>query len=139
MIVLDTNVISELMRKVPDERVTAWIDAQPVETLYLATISAAELRFGIAVAPRGKHQQWLEEMLEEEILPSFATRMLPFDLAASRAYAELMAKARAVGQGIPVADGYIAATAAANGMKIATRNTRHFETAGLRVVNPWAS
>ena len=139
MIVLDSNVISELMRKAPDARVVAWIDAQPVETLYLAAISVAELRFGIAVAPNGKRQQRLEEMLEMEILPAFANRILPFDLAASRAYAKLMAKARASGLGIPVPDGYIAATAAANEMRVATRNTKDFEATGLRVVNPWAT
>ncbi|OFX24866.1 MAG: plasmid stability protein StbB [Anaeromyxobacter sp. RBG_16_69_14] len=137
MIVLDSNVISETMRKTPDARVVAWLDAQSVETLYLAAISVAELRFGIAVAPRGRRQRQLAEMLEKEILPAFATRILPFDLATSRAYAELMAKARAAGLGIPVADGYIAATAAANEMRIATRNTKHFQATGLRVIDPW--
>jgi predicted nucleic acid-binding protein len=137
MIVLDSNVISETMRKTPDARVVAWLDAQSVETLYLAAISVTELRFGIAVAPKGRRQQQLDEMLEKKVLPAFAMRILPFDLAASRAYAELMAKARAAGVGIPVADGYIAATAAAHGMMIATRDTKHFKVTGLRVVNPW--
>lgn len=136
MILLDTNVISEPMRAA-EGSVVAWIDAQPVETLYLAAITVAELRFGVAMMPAGKRQDALHQHLEKRVLPLFNGRVLPFDLAASQAYAELMARARAAGLAIGAADGYIAAIASANGCAVATRDTSPFEAAGLTVINPW--
>ncbi len=137
MIVIDTNVISELWKATPDPSVLAWIDAQMVETLYLSAITVAELRFGLAEMPAGKRRAIYQERLEKEVLPAFAGRILPFDLDASQAYADLMAHARAAGKAIGMADGYIAATAAARGHIIATRNTGPFEAAGLNIINPW--
>lgn len=118
-------------------RVIEWIDAQPLETLYLSAVTVAELRFGVASLPAGKRRSGLHESPERQVLPLFAGRVLAFDLAASQAYAELMAKARAAGLAIGTADGYIAATAAANGMKVATRDAAPFEAAGISVINPW--
>lgn len=138
MILLDTNVISEPLRLRPDARVVAWIDAQPVETLCLAAISLAELRFGIAALPPGKRRDTLRRRLEGQVVPLFAGRILPFDVAASQAYGEIMAKARSAGLAIGTADGLIAATAAANGVIVASRDTAPFVTAGLSVINPWA-
>ena len=137
MILVDTNVISEPLRRAPESRVIAWIDAQAIETLYLAAITVAELRFGVASLPTGKRQDRLRQSLERQVLPLFAGRVLPFDMAASLSYAESMAKARAAGLAIGVADGYIAATAAANGMMVATRDTSPFEAADVPTVNPW--
>lgn len=137
MIVLDTNVISELWKKEPDPNVLAWIDAQIVETLYLSTITVAELRYGVATMPEGKRRSIYEERLEREVLPAFSGRILFFDLDASRAYAQLMAAARGTGKAIGKADGYIAATASARGLMVATRDTSPFEAAGLQVINPW--
>lgn len=137
MILVDTNVISEPLRKAPEARVTEWIDNQPLETLYLSAITVAELRFGIASLAAGKRRRSLAESLETRVLPLFATRILAFDLPASQAYADLMSKARLAGQAIAAADGYIAATAAANRMAVATRDTRAFEAAGVPVINPW--
>lgn len=137
MIILDTNVISELWKAAPDPDAQAWVDAQMVETLYLSAITVAELRFGLVVMPEGKRRTIYQDRLEREVLPAFSGRVLPFDLDASQAYAELMARARAVGKAIGAADGYIAATAAARGLKVATRDTSPFETAGLTVINPW--
>lgn len=137
MIVLDTNVLSEPWKAVPDPKAVAWIDAQLVETLYLATITVAELRFGLATMPDGKRRRIYQERLEREVLPAFTGRILSFDLGASQAYADLMARARAAGRAIGRADGYIAATAAAHGMMVATRDTGPFEAAGLTVINPW--
>lgn len=137
MILVDTNVISEPLRKTPDPRVVAWIDAQPVETLYLSAITIAELRFGIAALPSGKRRDQLHANVEARVLPLFAGRVLVFDLPASQAYAELMAGARAAGFGIGAADGYIAATAASNAMSVATRDTSPFEALGVPVINPW--
>lgn len=91
----------------------------------------------MASLPVGKRRDGLRESLERQVLPLFAGRVLAFDLAASQAYAELMAKARAAGQAIGTVDGYIAATAAAHGMMVATRDTAPFAAAGVPVINPW--
>lgn len=137
MILLDTNVISEPWKPVPDEAVIAWLDAQAVETLFISAITIAELRFGIAAMPSGRRQTILRDRLEGEVLPHFSGRILSFDLATSQFYSELMARARASGKAIGTADGYIAATAAANGLTISTRDTSPFEAAGVKVINPW--
>jgi len=137
MILLDTNVVSEPLRRAPDVRVIEWIDAQPVETLFLSAITVAELRAGVALLPAGKRRAALQESLERQVLPLFAGRVLPFDLACTNAYAELMAKARTAGLAIATADGYIAAIAAANGFSVATRDTQPFEAAGVAVIDPW--
>ena len=137
MILLDTNVVSEPLRPAPDARVVAWIDAQALATLYLSAITVGELRAGVALLPAGKRRTGLQASLETQVLPLFAGRVLPFDLACTQAYAELMAKARVAGLAITSADGYIAAIAAANGLAVATRDTGPFEAAGATVINPW--
>ncbi len=137
MILLDTNVVSEPLRPAPDARLVAWIDAQPLETLFLSSITVAELRAGVALLPRGKRRSGLQDSLETQVLPLFAGRVLPFDLACTQAYAALMANARTSGLAIASADGYIAAIAVANGLAVATRDTGPFEAAGAAVINPW--
>ena len=137
MILLDTNVVSEPLHPEPDTAVIAWIDAQPLETLFLSAITVAELRAGVALLPAGKRRSGLQQNLEKRVLPLFAGRVLPFDLACTPAYAELMAKARATGVTIATADGYIAAIATTNGFAVATRDTGPFEAAGTAVINPW--
>ena len=137
MILLDTNVVSEPLRPAPDTRVIDWIDAQPLETLFLSAITVAELRAGVALLPAGKRRSGLQQNLEKRVLPLFAGRVLPFDLACTPAYAELITKARAAGLTIATADACIAAIAAANGFAVATRDTGPFEAAGVTVVNPW--
>ena len=137
MILLDTDVVSEPLKLSGDAGVMIWIDAQIIETLFLSTISLAELRFGIAALPPGKRRDTLHSSLEQRILPLFAGRILPFDSAASEGYATLRARARAEGKAISSADGYIAATAITHGLIVATRDTSPFEAAGLNVINPW--
>lgn len=137
MILLDTKVVSEPLRLSGDPAVTAWIDAQNIETLYLAAITLAELRFGVAAMASGRRKDTLERNLERRVVPLFAGRILPFDTAASQTYAEIMAWARSEGKAIGKADGYIAATAAANGLIVATRDTSPFEAARVTVINPW--
>jgi len=137
MILLDTNVVSEPLHRAPDARVTKWIDAQAIETLFLSAITVAELRAGMALLPAGKRRSALQESLETRVLPLFAGRVLPFDLGCTPAYAELMAKARATGLAIASADGYIAAIATAKGLTVATRDTSPFKAAGAKVINPW--
>ncbi|KUZ71702.1 plasmid stability protein StbB [Burkholderia ubonensis] len=138
MILVDTNVLSEPLRPAPNASVVEWLDAQNVETLFLAAISLAELRFGVAAMPEGKRRDWLHRSIEQRAVPAFRGRILPFDAAASEAYARLRARARAAGSVIAPADGYIAATAEANGLIVATRDVAPFEAAGLRVIDPWA-
>ncbi|MCT8344308.1 type II toxin-antitoxin system VapC family toxin [Photorhabdus kleinii] len=137
MILLDMNVISEPLRLSGHPAVVAWIDAQNVETLYLSAISLAELRFGVAALSNGKRKDTLHRNLERSVVPLFTGRILPFDAAASEAYADIMARAKSEGKAIGKADGYIAAIAEANGLIVATRDTSPFEAAGLTVINPW--
>ena len=139
MILVDINVVSEPLRRAPEPRVAGWLDAQALETLYLSAITVAELRFGVQSLPAGRRRNRLHEDLEGQVLSMFAGRVLAFDLAASQAYADLMAMARSAGGAVPVSDGYIAATAAANGMIVATRDTAPFATVGLKTVNPWTA
>ncbi len=137
MILLDTNVISEPLRSQPNPRVAEWIDAQIVETLYVAAISLAELRYGIAAHPDGKKKRAVQEKLERLVLPLFRGRVLPFDEAAAEAYGDLRAAASKKGKAIGGSDGYIAATAKVNGVAVATRDTAPFVSAGVKVFNPW--
>ncbi len=137
MIVIDTNVISELWKVEPNPNVLAWIDAQAVETLYLPAITVAELRYGLATMPEGKRRTIYQDRLEGEVLPAFTARVLPFDLDASQAYADLMARARTEGKTVGKADGYIAAIAKARGFTVATRDIHPFLAAGVEVINPW--
>ncbi|KQS71375.1 plasmid stability protein StbB [Rhizobium sp. Leaf371] len=139
MILLDTNVISEPWKPAPDTAVLTWLDAQAIETLFISSISIAELRFGIASMPSGKRQTVLNDRLEGEVLPIFDGRILPFNVGTSRFYAALMAGGRSSGKAIGKADGYIAATAAENNLAVATRDTSPFEAAGLRFINPWTA
>lgn len=137
MILLDTNVVSEPLRSAPEARVIRWMDAQPLETLYLSAVTVAELRAGVALLPRGKRRTALNESLEKKVLPLFTGRVLALDFTCTPAYADLTAKARRAGVAIATADGYIAAIAATNGFTVATRDTHPFEAAGVSVINPW--
>ena len=137
MIVVDTNVISEAMRDMANGRAVQWMDAQPVETLFLSAITVAELRFGIAVLPAGKRRDRMSARLEQEVLAAFAGRVLPFDIDTSETYAALMARARQKGKAIAKADGYIAATAASRGFAVATRDMSPFKAEGVPVIDPW--
>jgi len=136
VILLDTNIISEALKPSGDPAVLAWLDAQAVETLYLSTITLAELRFGIAAMPKGQRREILRRELDQRMLPVFEGRILPFSIAAADAYGELRARARCAGKAINTADGYIAAIAAAYDLAVATRDVAPFEAARLRVITP---
>lgn len=137
MIVLDTNVVSEPLRPQPDERVVTWLDAQDVQTLHLTTITLAELRYGVAALPDGRRRSLLGRRLEEETLPLFDGRILPFDDAASAAYASMQAEARTSGRSLGVMDGLIAAICRARGLALATRDVGDFAHAGIELIDPW--
>ena len=136
MILLDTNVISEAMKPAPDDTVQAWLDEQAAETLYLSSVTIAELLYGIGALPAGKRKDRLTEALDG-VMELFADRILPFDVATARRYADLAVKARAAGKGFPTPDGYIAAIAASRGFAVATRDTSAFDAAGVAVIDPW--
>jgi predicted nucleic acid-binding protein len=136
VILLDTNVVSEAMKPEPTASVREWLDAQAAETLFLSSITIAELTFGIGSLPAGRRRDNLASTLEG-VMGLFGPRILPFDTAAARHYGELAVRARAAGRGFPTPDGYIAAIAAAHGFAVASRDTSAFTAAGLSVINPW--
>ena len=136
MIVLDTNVVSEAMKPEPHPAVRAWLNAQAAPTLYLSSVTLAELLFGIAALPAGKRRDMLTKALDG-LLGLFRDRVLPFDTNAARHYAELAVMARSGGRGFPTPDGYIAAIAASRGFIVASRDTAPFEAAGVPLINPW--
>ncbi len=136
MIVLDTNVVSEAMKPEPNPGVQAWLDEQAAETLYLSSVTIAELLFGIGALAAGRRRDMLTATLDG-LLELFDGRILPFDLSAARHYADLAVKARNAGKGFPTPDGYIAAIAVAYGFTVATRDTCAFDAAGVAVIDPW--
>jgi toxin FitB len=137
MILVDTNVVSEPLRPRGNPRVPDWLDRQIPRTLYISTISVAEILFGVRSLPAGKRRAALATAIEREVQRLFAGRVVPFDLAAARAYAALMSGARAKGATISILDGQIAAIATANGFDVATRDEAPFRAAGLKTINPW--
>ena len=139
MILLDTNVVSEPMRRKPDRNVLAWLDAQVGETLYLSTVSLAELLLGIESLPPGKHRKVLAAALDEQIIVLFGERIVPFDLGAAQTYAKIVTRARRYGHPIALADAQIAAIAASRQFTVATRDEEAFEAAGVPVINPWTA
>lgn len=136
MIVLDTNVVSEVMRPQPHPGVVAWLDQQAAQTLYLTSITLAELWFGIGAMPAGRRKEALSRTLDS-LLPLFEGRILAFDTDSASHYAQRAVQARAAGHGLPTPDGYIAAIATARGFSVATRDVAPFQAAGVRVINPW--
>ena len=139
MILLDTNVVSEPLLPRPDRKVLAWLDAQVAETLYLSTVSLAELLFGVENLPAAKRRKALAFSLQEKIMALFGERIVPFDLAAAEAYAKIVVRARRHGHPISVADAQIAAIAAARQFSVATRDEAPFNAAGVPVINPWTA
>ena len=137
MILLDTNVLSELMRAKPDSAVVAWIDSQPAQDLLICSITVAEILYGIARMPEGKRRQALQNVAIAMFEEDFAGRILPFDADAAVHYAELAADSEVKGKIADMADGQIAAIARLHGLQIATRNTRHFEAFGVALIDPW--
>lgn len=138
MILLDTNVVSEAMKPEPHPSVRGWLDAQAAETLFLSSVTVAELMFGIGALPRGKRKDRLATTLDG-VMELFEPRILPFVTQAARRYADLAVKARKAGKGFPTPDGYIAAIAAAHGFAVASRDTAAFAAAGLTVIDPWTA
>jgi hypothetical protein len=137
VVLLDTHVVSELMRQTPDPAVQRWVDAQPAFAVRIAAVTVAEIRLGLALLPRGKRRDRLTEAAEAMFADDFG-ESLPFDSAAAREYGDLVAARIRLGRPVSVEDGQIAAIARAAGLTIATRNVRDFERIDrLTVINPW--
>ena len=137
MIVLDTNVVSELMRISPVPAVETWAAGYALADLFFSAVGEAELRYGAAIMPTGRRRATLSSDIEAMLRASFENRILPFDSAAARAYAEIAAARRAAGRPVSRPDSQIAAIAHSRGMAVATRNIRDFEDMGIALINPW--
>ncbi len=138
MIILDTNVISELLKPSPSPQVEAWLSALDGTEVYFTAIGEAELRHGVAIMPESRRRAALSEAIEGMLNEDFHDRILPFDRAAARAYASIAADRRAAGRPISQFDCQICAIASANDAAIATRNTGDFQGCGVVVINPWS-
>ena len=140
MIVIDTNVLSELMKpsELRSARVFEWLQAQPTETVFTTTITLAEILAGILILPAGKRRQLMQTAAERVFTMAFAQRILPFDEASARSYAELVTIRRSRGRSIDPFDVQIAAIAKSRGMAVATRNAPDFEESGVQVIDPWS-
>ena len=136
-VLLDTNVISELMRRQPAQAVLDWFAAHAPASLFFSAIGEAELRTGAAILPAGKRRDDLTAAIDAMIAEDFAGRVLPFDSAAAKAYAAIAAARRTAGRPIMEADCQIAAIARVRGAIVATRNIGDFEGCGIGVVDPW--
>lgn len=137
MILLDTNVISELMRASPAPAVLDWFGTHDAGDMFISAVTEAELRTGVAILPDGQRRDRLQAALDAMIDEDFLGRVLPFDSGAARAYAQIAAGRRAAGRPIAEADCQIAAIARAQGAPVATRNVKDFDGCGVDVLNPW--
>ena len=136
MIILDTNVVSEAMKPEPHPAVRAWLNEQVAETLYLSSVTLAELLFGIGALPGGKRKDMLTQALDGLMGP-FRDRVLPFATDAARCHAYLAVTAKAGGRGFPTPDASIAASADPRRVNAASRDTAPYEAASVTVINPW--
>ena len=137
LIIVDTNVVSEMMRDAPHPAVLGWLDEQFESELLLSAVSEGELRYGIERLPQGRRRDALESELVEVLRDDFGGRVLPFDRAAARAYGIIRAQRRSSGGSYNAEDCMIAAIAKSIGATVATRNVRDFEKSGVEVINPW--
>jgi len=138
VILLDTNVLSELMRPAPNAAVEHWLTAQPDTSMFISAITEAELRYGAALLPSGKRRSALTTEIEGMLEEDFGGRILPFDRLAAQAFADIAANRRGAGRPISQADAQIAAIARSRGASLATRNVPDFDGCGIEVINPWS-
>ena len=137
MLVVDTPILSELMRPDPTLRVLDWFNAIPASEMYVTTITEAEIRIGLAYLPDSARRRRMLESIERLFDRFFAGRILTFDRPATRILAEFAAIRRSIGRPLPFADGQIAAIARTHDMIVATRNVKDFDGLQLQIVNPW--
>lgn len=138
MIILDTNVLSALMRTTPEAMVVAWLDRQPAESIWITSITLFEARLGLALLPKGKRRQTLEAAFTQLLEDDLENRVLDFDTAAATEAAALAADRQRAGRPVDIRDTQIAGIALARHAVVATRNVRHFSDLKVPVVDPWA-
>lgn len=137
MILLDTNVLSALMRSAPEPAVVSWLDRQPIESIWITSITLFETRLGLALLPRGRRRQALESAFEQLLQEDLENRVLDFDGAAAAEAAALAATRQRAGWPVDMRDTQIAGIALARRATLATRNLRHFQDTGLALIDPW--
>lgn len=137
MIVLDTNVLSALMLKVPDRTVVSWLDRQPAESIWTTSISVFEIRFGLAILDDGRRKDRLQRAFEAVLEEELGGRVLDFDRSSAEATAALLAERRRAGRILEIRDAMIAGIVRARRATLATHNVRHFADSGSPVVDPW--
>ena len=138
MIVLDTNILSTLMRQETDPAVIAWLDGQAPESIWTTSITVFEIRFGLEILAKGRKRKALEEAFFSALNEDFNGRILTFDQSAADAAAVIAARQRQTGRPVEIRDVQIAGIVAARKATLATRNTRHFEGTGIALIDPWA-
>ena len=137
MIILDTNVISEIMRPQPSLQVIAWLKSLPMESVYLTSITAGELWYGVHLLPAGQRRSGLELRIRATLDEDFRDRVLGFDKPAAEVYGRLLAQQKRRGRTNDGADTQIAAIATIRNFAVATRNVEDFELSGVKLINPW--
>lgn len=137
MIILDTNVLSALMRTAPDAAVVRWLDRQPAESIWITSITLFEVRLGLALLPRGRRKHALEAAFDQLLEEDLAQRLLDFDSAAAIEAASLAAARRKAGRPVDIRDTQIAGIALARRASLATRNVKHFQDLKVAVIDPW--
>ena len=138
MFILDTNIVSEVMRNIPSTEVMAWLDERPIHDLYVTAVTRAEILTGVALLPEGRRRSGLTKAAEHAFNSLFNGRLLSFDSAAAHAYAEIASARRSAGRPISQFDGQIAAIARSRNMAIATRNVADYKGCSITVINPWS-
>lgn len=139
MIILDTNVLSALMRQEPEPIVVGWLDKQPGPSVWTTSVTLYELRFGVEILAPGRQRRQLEEALERLLDEGLQRRILPFDKSAADAASAIASKQRRAGRPVEVRDVEIAGITACRKATLATRNIKHFEGIGLSLVDPWSA
>ena len=139
MIILDTDVLSALMRPTPDEQVMAWLDGQAQTSVWITSVTVLEIQFGLQILPLGRRRSLLMKAFEAVLTDKIGGRIAPFDTAAARCCAGLMASRHKIGRPVELSDTMIAGIVLACHASLATRNVRHFEDHSVPVVNPWTS
>ena len=137
MFLLDTNVLSTMMSAAPTKEVVAWVSGQPAEFLFTTTVCQAEILSGLAIMPEGRRRLDLEAAARAMFAEDFEGRVLPFDMEAAVAYADIFAARRRAGRPAATVDLMIAAIARSQGVTVVTRNVADFEACGVAIVNPW--
>jgi hypothetical protein len=136
-LIADTNVLSELLRSAPDPRVVAWLSGKALDAVFTTSITQAELLVGVALMPKGRRRTTLDAAVHALLDDDLRDRVLPFDRASARCFAEIVSRRRAAGRPISHSDAQIAAIARATGMRVATRNVADFAGCEIAIDNPW--